>query len=365
MLIGQTPQRWLCLLLAFLACWLVLLDGKASAACLLESSTNGKGGPLVMHLAADCTEAEREAHAVSSKTVMEAMAKGQPIDLVGVLVRGDLLFDNLAVQTTQLPKGLSAEQQAALKQLNAEEVRLVSAPVTIRNSTVLGAVRHRSPKGTLQFQGPVDFHGTTFQQTVDLSRAVFEGVLDVSAAKFEKEAYFVQGQFAHVLNCKETKFGPHTRFHRSIFRGPLTCTGAIFDGMAEFLEVTFEQPVTMERVRFGSGTGFSGSRFQRHVNFSEAIFSREAFFPFARFEGDVSFSGAQFLGSADFSDANFKGSDDLMKARFDQKPLLTRTTRFTQDQPTGWLQSPSGQYAVTLFFLLMAALLVAYAFKIK
>jgi uncharacterized protein YjbI with pentapeptide repeats len=363
--VRRLPQ-FVCLLLGWVACAYLLPNSGASAACLLEASTNGNAGPFIVHLAPDCTPAEREAHAVSSASVMDALAHGQPIDLVGVLLRGDLLFDGLAVQTTQLPKGLSPEQEAALRKLNAEEVRVIAAPVTLRNSTVLGALRHRSAEGTLQFEGPVDFHGTTFQRGVDLSRAVFEQSLDLSAAQFQQEVYFVQGQFAHVLNCKETKFGPHTRFHRSIFRGPLTCTGAIFDGMAEFLEVTFEQPVTMAGVRFGAGTGFSGSRFSRHVNFGEAIFSREAFFSFARFDGDVSFAGAQFLGSADFSDAHFKGPDDLMKARFDQPPLLIRTTRVTTpDQATDWLHTPTGQYGVTLFFLLMAALLVAYAFKIK
>lgn len=308
---------------------------------------------------------EREQNAVSGAAVIDAMAKGQSIDLVGVIVRGDLLFDNLAVQTVQMPKGLSPEQQAALNQLNADELRLVRGAVTIRDSVVQGAVRHRSAKGTLQFEGPVDFHGTTFKDGVDLSRSVFQGAVNLSGAKFEKESYFVQGQFAHALDCKETKFGPHTRFHRSVFRGAVDCTGALFDGMAEFLEVSFEQPVAMERVRFGSGTGFSGSRFKRHVNFTESIFSREAFFGYTVFEGDASFAGAQFLASADFSEAEFKRSDDLMKARFDQKPLLTRTKRMTQEQATGLLQSPGGQYALTLFLLLMAALLVAYALKMK
>jgi uncharacterized protein YjbI with pentapeptide repeats len=354
-----------CLLWVFVACLPLFKAQVAAAACTVEPPVPEPAGGLVLHLAAGCTAAEREARAVSGAALLDAMAKGQPIDLVGVWVRGDLLFDNLPVQTTQLPKGLSPEQQAALTQLNAEEIRLVLAPVTIRDSVVLGAVRHRSSRASLQFAGPVDVHGTIFKDGVDLSRALFEGTVNIGEAKFEKEAYFIQGQFAHGFNCKETKFGPHTRFHRSMFRGPVACTGAIFDGMAEFLEVTFEQSVTMERVRFGSGTGFSGSRFSRHANFSDAIFSREAFFTFAKFESDVSFAGAQFLGSADLSDALFKAPDDLMKARFDQPPLLARTTRVTQGQATGWLQSPTGQYAVTLFFLLMAALLVAYAFKIK
>lgn len=339
--------------------------GEVNAACVVEAPKDVKAGPLVRHLSVDCTPADREANALSSANVLDAIAKGRPIDLVGVMVRGDLSFDGLVVQTTQMPKGLTPDQEAALTQLNAEELRIVQAPVTIRDSVVLGALRHRSVKGTLQFEGPVDLHGTTFKEGVDLSRSVFQAAVDLSGARFEKEAYFVQGQFALMFNCKETKFGPHTRFHRSVFRGAVDCGSALFDGLAEFLEVSFEQPVTMERVRFGSGTGFSGSRFKRHVNFSEAIFSRDAFFGFTVFEGDTSFAGAQFLGSADFSDAEFKRPDDLSKVRFDHKPLLTRTKRLSQDQSTGWLHSPSGQYAVTLFFLLMAAWLVAYAIKIK
>lgn len=337
----------------------------AQAACLVEAPASGKQGALIRHLAPDCTPAEREANAVGSVAIMEAISKGQPVDLVGVVVRGDLIFDTLDVQTTQMPKGLTAEQQAALNQLNVEELRLVRESVTIRDSVVSGALRHRSAKGTLQFDGPVDFHGTLFKEGVDLSRSAFQGAVDLSQAGFEKEAYFVQGQFARALNCKETKFGPHTRFHRSVFRGPVDCTGALFDGMAEFLEVTFELPAAFERARFGQGTGFSGSRFKQRADFAEAIFSREAFFGFALFEGEASFAGAQFLGSGDFSDAEFKKPDDLAKARFDQKPVFTGTKRLAQEPSGDVLKSPAGQYALTLFLLLAAALLLAYAIKMK
>ena len=364
---GAMLHRVLSISVLVLSCamGILMLSEEAKAACLVEAPASGKAGPLVKHLTADCTPAEREANAISSAAVMDAIAKGQPVDLLGVVVKGDLSFDSLAVQTTQIPKGLTPEQRAALTQLNAEELRLVREPVTIRDSVVLGAVRHRSAKGTLQFEGPVDFHGTTFRDGVDLSRTVFQGAVDLSEAKFEKEAYFVQGQFSHALRCKSTKFGPHTRFHRSVFRGAVDCTAARFDGMAEFLEVTFEQPASFAQTRFGQGTGFSGSHFKRHASFEEAIFSREAFFGFTVFESEASFAGAQFLGSVDFSDAEFKRPDDLAKVRFDQTPLFTRTKRIVQDQNAGILQSPGGQYAVTLFFLLLAAMLIAYAVKMK
>ncbi|MBI3356025.1 MAG: pentapeptide repeat-containing protein, partial [Nitrospirae bacterium] len=355
-------KQWVASSLALLLGWAVVVSAQETrAACTVEASESGKGGALVTHLASSCTSAEREAHAVGSAAIMEAVAKGRPVDLVGVIVRGDLLFDSLAVQTTQSAKGLTSEQQAALNQLHVEELRLVREAVTIRDSVVLGAVRHRSARGTLQFEGPIDFHRTTFKGGVDLSRSVFQGGVELSGATFEKEAYFVQGEFAHAVGCQETKFGPHTRFHRSTFRGPVDCADALFDGLAEFLETSFDQPISFERARFGLGTGFSGSRFKQRADFSEAIFSREAFFGFSVFEGETVFANAQFLGRADFSDAEFKKPDDLAKVRFDQPPLFTRIKRVVQDQPTDFLKSSASQYTVTLLLLLMAAVLVAYA----
>ncbi|TKS58036.1 MAG: hypothetical protein EWM72_03248 [Nitrospira sp.] len=359
-------SRWGACTLSLLLGWAVVVSAQdTDAACTVEAPVSGKGEPLVKHLSPSCTPAEREAHAIGSAVIMEAMAKGRAVDLVGVIVHSDLIFDSLDVQRTQQPKGFTPQSQASLNQLNVEELRLVHEAVTIRDSVVLGAVRHRSTKGTLRFEGPVDFHGTIFKDGVDLSRSVFQGIVELSGATFEKEAYFVQGQFTHSLGCKETKFGPHTRFHRSTFRGPVDCAGALLDGMAEFLEVSFEQPVTFKRARFGLGTGFSGSRFKRQAIFEEAIFSREAFFGFSVFEGEASFAGAQFLGSADFSDVEFKKPDDLAKAQFDQQPLFSRTKRIAQDKAANFLKSPAEQYALTLLLLLMAAMLVVYALKMK
>ena len=341
------------------------LGQQPAAACTVESPPIGRTGSLVLHLSSDCTASEREQYRVSSKSITEAMVSGHRVELVGVVVTGDLSFDDLPVQTILVPKGLSAEQEAALRRLNAGPVRLVHGPLILRDSVVQGSVRHRSVSGTLQFEGAVDFRGTVFEEAVDLSRSMFQGTLDLSKARFTQTAYFIQGEFMQDVICKETKFGPHTRFHRSVFRGAIDCTAALFDGMTEFIEVNFEQPVTMKQVRFGSGTGFSGSRFARQATFVEAVFSRDAFFGFTVFEGVASFAGARFLASVDFSDAKFNRADDLVKASFDRPPLFTRTKRETDDYARGPLQSVGGQYVVTLFFLLLAALLVAYAIKLK
>jgi len=357
--------RWIGLwCVALLLCGMCR-TGAAEAACTVDASPVGKPGPLMKHLSPDCTSAERIANAVSAAAVLKALAQGETVDLAGVVLQGDLLFDQLPVRKSQIPKGLTPEQQAALSAMSDEEQRSVTGNLTIRDSIVEGALRHRSVKGTLEFEGTVDLHGTKFKDGVDLSRSVFQRSVSLDGALFEREAYFVQGHFAQGLRCADTKFGPHTRFHRSVFRGPVECQGSLFDGMAEFLEIVCDAPVDLERARFGSGTGFSGAQFAQSANFSDAIFSKEAFFAFTVFSGEARFAGARFLHTADFSNADFKRGDDLAKVRFDQTPVTKDAKGITQAGPGSGGPSGFRQYVVTLGLLLVAAFLVAYAVKLK
>lgn len=335
---------------------------ESHAACQVEGSVSKAGGALVKKVPSSCTQAEREIHAVDGAKILESLNKGQPVDLTGVIVRGDVDFDRLPAQTVGGRNRIGSDPR---EQGGTEEIRLVRGALTIRESVVLGGVRHRSSTGTLQFEGPVDFHGTTFKAGVDLSRSHFHGLVELAEAVFQQEAYFVQGQFMQGLGCAGTKFGPHTRFHRSLFRGAVNCTGALFDGMAEWLEVTFEQPAVFERTRFGSGTGFSGSRFMQQAGFSDAIFSRDTFFTFSVFEETAVFAGSQFLGPVDFSNADFKKRDDLDRVRFDQPPLLTRTHRVIQEQPADDLATFLSRYGLTAVLLLVSAGLVGYILKSK
>jgi uncharacterized protein YjbI with pentapeptide repeats len=354
-------NRWSARFLVLLLGWgAVVSVQETSAACPADVSAGSVGGGLVKRLPSQCTQAERETQAVSGAAILEALENGQPVELVGVIVRGDLNLDRVPVQRAAAREGLTPEEQARAKK---QELRLIRGALIISDSVVTGAVRHRSDHGMLQFEGPVDFHGTMFQEGVDLSRSIFQGPVELAGAAFQKEAYFIQGRFMQGMRCKDTKFGPHARFHRSTFQGPVDCTGALFDGVAEWLEVTFEQPAVFERARFGSGTGFSGSRFMRRASFDEAIFSRDTFFTFSVFEETAVFAGAQFLGPADFSDADFRRPDDLVKARFDQPPLFTRTKRAAREQAADIFDSPIGRYGVTVVCLLLAAGLAGYVLK--
>ena len=346
-----------------LAVSLGLTDVGTACVAERESTKAGEAG-LVLYLSPTCTQAEREAHSVRGERIVDALGRGHSVDLVGVIVQGDVLFDRLTPQAVS-QSSMASKPPSQGKPARREEERRVPAGLRIRDSVVQGAVRHRSVSSTLRFEGPVDFQGSRFKEGVDLSWSVFQEAVDLSGAVFEKEGHFVQGQFISPLACRETRFGPSTRFHRSAFRGSVDCTGALFDGMAEFLEVTGEQSVTFERSRFGLGTGFSGSRFKSRINFRDAIFSRETFFTFTIFEGEALFAGSQFLGSADFSHAQFRQQDDLAQARFDHPPLFSQTKRLEPPQPDGFLQTKNGQYVLTFVLLVAAALLVAYAIRLK
>lgn len=338
---------------------------EADAACVAEGgSTQGREAGLVLHLAPTCTQVEREAHSIRGEAIIEALERGHPVDLVGVIVQGDVLFDRLIPQAFSR-SSLEAQLPNQDNLGHSQEQRLVRGGLRIRDSVVQGAVRHRSVASTLRFEGPVDLQGSRFKEGVDLSWSVFQETVELSGAVFEKQAHFVQGQFVGPVACRETKFGPSTRFHRSVFRRSVDCTGALFDGTAEFLEVTAEQSVEFERSRFGLGTGFSGGRFKSRLSFRDAIFSRETFFTFTVFEGEALFAGAQFLGPADFSNAEFRQQDDLARARFDHPPLLARVKRLEPLQPPSFLHTKNRQYVLTFGLLVTAALLVAYAIKLK
>lgn len=328
------------------------LSGGETFACQVESSRTST--LLKLHLSVDCTETERNTKAIEAAQIFEGIAGGEAIDLLGVVVRGDLILDKLPLSA--VPPGL--EQIPGVTEGKA---RVVAGPLYITNSVVRGAIRHSSPDGLLVFKGPVTFAGTTFEQILDLSRSLFAQPVTVSGAVFLKESYFVQTRFLGALASEKTAFGPHTRFHRSVFLGPVTFQQSGFTGLAEFLEVQFEQDVNLSRTYFKSGTGFSGARFQQLADFSEALFDREAFFTFALFEGDAYFRRATFRSVADFDDAVFKGRDDFSKVFFDRVPQFARVNR-TGQEPLG-LENATVQYAITLSLLIFSALLIVYLIR--
>ncbi len=331
--------------------WLPL--GAAASNCQMETPASGQGAALTLHLGAGCTEQEREARAVDAAQLLQAFKEGKGIDLLGVVVRGDLSLDMLSMGP--LPSELEE-----VKELQGREIRMIPGSLTIVDSVVRGAITHRSAQGLLVVKGPTTFSGTRFEQLVDLSRSVFMQPVTFSGAVFLQESYFVQGRFLRGLAADKTSFGPHTRFHRSLFQGPVTFQQARFNGLAEFLEVVFEKDVDLSRAYFKLGTGFSGSRFQGLANFSDASFDGQAFFTFTQFDGEADFRRARFRSTADFSNASFKGKDDFSKASFAQGSQFTNATRSATVQAPSEPDNEIIQYAVISILLAFGALLIIY-----
>lgn len=333
-----------------------LLTSPGFAECLAEGNGGGGQGALKVHLNSGCTEAEREARAVDASKILEAIKKGQAVDLAGVVVRGDLLFDALPVTAT--PPAVEG-----MPNLPAKEVRVVAGDFSIVNSVVRGAIRHQSAQGLLLFRSPVRFSGTTFERLVDLSRSVFARPVTLSGTIFLREIYFVQSEFLSELTAEKTAFGPHTRFHRSKFHGPVTFLQSGFSGLAEFLEVVFDREANLSRTYFKSGTGFSGSQFKELADFSEALFEGDAFFTFTQFDGDVFFRRATFRATADFDDAQFNAREDFSKVFFEKGPQFSKAKRSSNAPAMTGIENPQVQYTITLSLLLFSALLIAYLIR--
>jgi uncharacterized protein YjbI with pentapeptide repeats len=343
-------------------CLLIMVGGLAllwplfdatGSNCLLETSSSGQGAAWRLHLGAGCTEQEREARAVNAAQLLQAFKEGKGVDLLGVVVRGDLSLD-------MLPVGPLPPELEGIKELQGREIRVIPGSLAIVDSVVRGTITHRSAQGLLVVKGPATFSGTRFEQLVDLSRSVFIQPVTLSDARFSQESYFVQGRFLRGLVAEKTSFGPHTRFHRSLFQGPVTFQQARFNGLAEFLEVVFEKDVNLSRAYFKLGTGFSGSRFQGLANFSEVSFDGQVFFTFSLFDGDADFRRATFRSTADFSNASFKGKDDFSKASFEQGPQFTNATRSATVPAPPERDNEIIQYAVIFMLLTFGALLIIY-----
>ena len=331
---------------------LCLVPSPVLAVCLVDDTAPGAQGLFKLHLSPTCTKAEREAHAVEASALLAALKRGQTVDLDGVVLRGDLVFDTLPVAANP------PELQGILGP-QATEVRVIAGGLSIVNSFVKGKMAHRATDGTLVFSGPVTFRGTIFEQMVDLSRSVFTQPVIFSGAVFLAEAYFVQSRFLGEVQGEKTAFGPHTRFHRAQFHEAVTFEQSGFSGLAEFLEVRFDRDASLARTYFKLGTGFSGAQFNGLADFSEALFDGDAFFTFTRFEGDAYFRRATFRATADFDDAQFNGSEDFSKVFFEKGPQFTRAKRSDTTHTAG-IENPQIQYAITLSLLVFSALLIAY-----
>lgn len=342
---------------------LMMHPSPAGAECVVEAVTSSRDA-FVKHLSKTCTEDERLAHAVHAEELLQAVQRGHAVDLVGVVVVGDVFLNELPVRTLPSLDPFPALTQELLASRGVKEMRVVSQSVSIRDSRIDGVIATKLKEGYLLIQGTVTMTGTTFTNMVDFSRTMFSEDVNFSGAVLQREGLFLQTVFNRPARFEQTVFGAHTRFHRARFGETVTFEGARFTGLAEFLEVAFDKDADLSRSTFKMGTGFSGAQFAETLDLSEALFERDVFFLFTRFAGDVRFSRTAFQGQADFSDAEFRGMNDFSHASFTTDPVFQRTKLSGSPPTSGKAQNFSGLYGIAVSFLVLTVLLV-WIFKTR
>ena len=89
---------------------------------------------LSLRLSGDCTERDREAEAVAAGEVIQALKEGRDVDLVNVLVTGDLLFDALPTVSIERVGQRHRRLREALGEGATGPVRTTSGRLSIRSS---------------------------------------------------------------------------------------------------------------------------------------------------------------------------------------------------------------------------------------
>ena len=294
-------------------------------ACDLKESSSSEAAVFRRHLVGPCTLDERKAFAIPTHLLFQALQEGKSLDLRGVVIVGDLMFDQLSQQplnATSLPSDV-AQQIIATR--HTQQGRIVQGSISIRDAVIEGSWATNLRNGVLIMLGDISLTETTFQQSVDFSQTVFLKTVDFSNSAILYEGFFIRAQFEKQANFDGVTFGTHSRFHKARFQQNVSFFNSRFNGLAEFLEVVFAKNASFEKVQFHMGTGFSGSQFHGSSNFSEALFVREAFFRFTNFQQEAKFQEAKFQEVCDFTSTKFLGDTNFSDTEFLVSPNFSET----------------------------------------
>lgn len=300
--------------------------GVPALSCEFTTDHESQTSVYVRHLGSDCSAQAREHQAVAAHDLLQALKDGQGLDLIGVVVTGDLSFHALPLASDEQVRDLPVEVREWIAQQDTQEVRLVKGGIAIRDSTVRGSITHHSQQGYLVIEGAVIMTGTRLEGFQDWSRVIFLGPVDWSGAVLSREGFFVQDRFWRHAAFDRTTFNVQSRFHRTTFQEAASFRGAMFNGLAELLEVTFRGPAQFTEAKFKQGSGFSGSHFHSDADFSRSLFEREVYFMYAVFDRLASFRRTVFRSVNSYADAEFNGTGDFSTAVFERAPEFTRTT---------------------------------------
>ena len=323
---ARSLSQLVSLLLCFMGVMVFLMGNVTPVyGCELKESSSSEAKVFRRHLIGSCTSEERERFAISTDVLFQALHAEKSLDLLGVTIVGDLLFDQLPLQPMNGTSLISDAAQQIVAERRIQSGRIIPGSLSIRDSVIHGNWATNLRDGLLMIVGDVLITGTTFKQSMDFSKTAFLGTVNFTHSSIQYEGFFIGAHFEKEAIFEGVSFGTHSRFHKARFRQNANFFEGQFNGLAEFLEVEFEKRANFAQAQFQMGTGFSGTQFHGPSDFSQSKFTRETFFRFAIFQQDANFQDAIFREVSDFTSAKFAGNADFENVEFLVSPNFSET----------------------------------------
>ena len=327
-------------------------------ACQLSGPELPSSNLFYRHILGPCTFEEREALAISGDELFRALSDGKNVDLLGMVVVGDVLLNQLPLHPLKSQPITSPRIQQALEKTSVGEVRVIPGSFILRESWFQGTIGTNLKNGALVVFGLLDMTGTKFERSVDFSRTFFQNAVNFSNSSIGFEGFFIGAHFDRGANFSGMSFGLHSRFHKAFFGGKTTFAQARFDGLSEFLEVIFENDVNFSETDFHQGTGFSGTEFRGDLIFTDSLFEREVYFRFASFHQHASFERTTFKEVADFTSIQYEERPDFTNTIFRLPPTVSDSTIDFGNQTNKKLNNPRIQIIIFVGLVLFVLLVL-------
>ena len=246
--------------------FMLFLDGGFSLAlgeCGILRDSGSSDKILQRHVSEECAASGRDEANVSAGNVLAAIQAGKAIDLQGVVIQGDLVFDQAPLLSKKTLNGLRLVHVEVKEGVKSDQVRLIGQEISIRHSRFTGLVGTNLKQGDLIVQHALVLADNIFERPVDFSRTLFLADVDFSSSHFQQGGYFVQSRIHGVAQFDNGQFKERARFHKSHFYKSAHFANVQFLGMTEFLEVLFKQDSFFYSIHFSTGSGFFGSALLR------------------------------------------------------------------------------------------------------
>jgi hypothetical protein len=308
-----------------------------------------------------------ELNEVNSSDIMANLTSGLPVKYNHVIVKGDLDIDELNLSTIPIKR---REELKTLGEMGlSNDVKLITSPITIYNSTIEGFVNFDNAffSGKIRFiktdfNKSVNFKGSYFNETADFEDSQFFEDIDLSYSNFAKDARFKRSKFNKLadfrwsilggtefkeISFRESQFNGDAYFWGSIFNNTAVFSGSNFEKVAYFREVifrsnahfiqsnfndayfmnsTFNKAADFKKSQFNGRASFWKSLFNGNASFWSSTFNKSVDFKELNFIGPSNFRGSSFIDSVDFSGSHFLGDASFSESLFNNEAYLMGTT---------------------------------------